>query len=198
MVGSSWELFRSIEFGWMKRRSLLKFTLGGELSRHFIVQIKFCMSTQEEPEEDTRIVLHFVFSTKPRWFNYSLLFAIFISIVKCLWHRQRVNFNPFELMQWEKDSRKKRRNSSGGGVAFASACIKSQRIIARRKFSWMNEWNYLTIKGIILLIVCQPNFICVSFFSSTASTMHFSFLAAFFWLNTMCFNIWWTFRWVIN
>ncbi|XP_033225268.1 probable G-protein coupled receptor Mth-like 1 isoform X2 [Belonocnema kinseyi] len=23
---------------------------------------------------------------------------------------------------------------------------------------------------------------------------HFSFLAAFFWLNTMCFNIWWTFR----
>ena len=27
--------------------------------------------------------------------------------------------------------------------------------------------------------------------------MHFAFLAAFFWLNTMCFNIWWTFRWVI-
>lgn len=27
-----------------------------------------------------------------------------------------------------------------------------------------------------------------------ASVMHFSFLAAFFWLNTMCFNIWWTFR----
>lgn len=27
-----------------------------------------------------------------------------------------------------------------------------------------------------------------------ASTMHFFFLAAFFWLNTMCFNIWWTFR----
>lgn len=24
--------------------------------------------------------------------------------------------------------------------------------------------------------------------------MHFFFLAAFFWLNTMCFNIWWTFR----
>ncbi|CAH0554466.1 unnamed protein product [Brassicogethes aeneus] len=24
--------------------------------------------------------------------------------------------------------------------------------------------------------------------------MHFLFLAAFFWLNTMCFNIWWTFR----
>lgn len=27
-----------------------------------------------------------------------------------------------------------------------------------------------------------------------ASIMHFFFLAAFFWLNTMCFNIWWTFR----
>ncbi|KAJ8917861.1 hypothetical protein NQ315_010774 [Exocentrus adspersus] len=27
-----------------------------------------------------------------------------------------------------------------------------------------------------------------------AVCMHFLFLAAFFWLNTMCFNIWWTFR----
>ncbi|XP_050437799.1 probable G-protein coupled receptor Mth-like 1 [Adelges cooleyi] len=27
-----------------------------------------------------------------------------------------------------------------------------------------------------------------------AIVMHFVFLAAFFWLNTMCFNIWWTFR----
>nr|XP_018906508.1 PREDICTED: probable G-protein coupled receptor Mth-like 1 isoform X2 [Bemisia tabaci] len=27
-----------------------------------------------------------------------------------------------------------------------------------------------------------------------AIAMHFLFLAAFFWLNTMCFNIWWTFR----
>lgn len=30
--------------------------------------------------------------------------------------------------------------------------------------------------------------------SSSAYGMHFFFLAAFFWLNTMCFNIWWTFR----
>uniref|UniRef100_A0A182QF14 Uncharacterized protein n=1 Tax=Anopheles farauti TaxID=69004 RepID=A0A182QF14_9DIPT len=28
----------------------------------------------------------------------------------------------------------------------------------------------------------------------SAIMMHFFFLAAFFWLNTMCFNIWWTFR----
>ncbi|XP_063974263.1 probable G-protein coupled receptor Mth-like 1 [Diachasmimorpha longicaudata] len=27
-----------------------------------------------------------------------------------------------------------------------------------------------------------------------AIMVHFFFLAAFFWLNTMCFNIWWTFR----
>ncbi|XP_063239036.1 probable G-protein coupled receptor Mth-like 1 [Bacillus rossius redtenbacheri] len=27
-----------------------------------------------------------------------------------------------------------------------------------------------------------------------ATSTHFMFLAAFFWLNTMCFNIWWTFR----
>ncbi|XP_060528475.1 probable G-protein coupled receptor Mth-like 1 [Cylas formicarius] len=27
-----------------------------------------------------------------------------------------------------------------------------------------------------------------------AVAMHFLFLSAFFWLNTMCFNIWWTFR----
>ncbi|KAF4519769.1 hypothetical protein B566_EDAN010363 [Ephemera danica] len=30
--------------------------------------------------------------------------------------------------------------------------------------------------------------------SSIAVLMHFFFLAAFFWLNAMCFNIWWTFR----
>ncbi|KAL5291399.1 hypothetical protein ACFFRR_010665 [Megaselia abdita] len=29
---------------------------------------------------------------------------------------------------------------------------------------------------------------------SLAVSIHFFFLAAFFWLNTMCFNIWWTFR----
>lgn len=30
--------------------------------------------------------------------------------------------------------------------------------------------------------------------SIIAHLMHFFFLATFFWLNTMCFNIWWTFR----
>lgn len=31
----------------------------------------------------------------------------------------------------------------------------------------------------------------------SAIMAHFFFLAAFFWLNTMCFNIWWTFRYVV-
>lgn len=34
------------------------------------------------------------------------------------------------------------------------------------------------------------------FFLIPAVLMHYFFLAAFFWLNAMCFNIWWTFRWV--
>ena len=36
------------------------------------------------------------------------------------------------------------------------------------------------------------------FVSFSAIAMHFIFLAAFFWLNTMCFNIWWTFRCVTD
>ncbi|GBP93265.1 Probable G-protein coupled receptor Mth-like 1 [Eumeta japonica] len=34
----------------------------------------------------------------------------------------------------------------------------------------------------------------VRVFVCAAVCMHFLFLSAFFWLNTMCFNIWWTFR----
>ncbi|XP_011636122.1 G-protein coupled receptor Mth2-like isoform X3 [Pogonomyrmex barbatus] len=34
-----------------------------------------------------------------------------------------------------------------------------------------------------------PNDICIVF----AFIIHFSFLASFFWLNVMCFDIWWTF-----
>ncbi|XP_076169621.1 uncharacterized protein LOC143147843 isoform X2 [Ptiloglossa arizonensis] len=34
-----------------------------------------------------------------------------------------------------------------------------------------------------------PNFLCIIF----AFVIHFSFLASFFWLNVMCFDIWWTF-----
>ncbi|KAG8234417.1 hypothetical protein J437_LFUL015527 [Ladona fulva] len=34
----------------------------------------------------------------------------------------------------------------------------------------------------------------ISVFFILGVFMHYFFLAAFFWLNTMCFNIWWTFR----
>ncbi|XP_013103544.1 probable G-protein coupled receptor Mth-like 1 [Stomoxys calcitrans] len=40
----------------------------------------------------------------------------------------------------------------------------------------------------------KPLILEVALCQIVASTMHFFFLAAFFWLNTMCFNIWWTFR----
>ncbi|XP_075155410.1 adhesion G-protein coupled receptor methuselah-like 1 [Haematobia irritans] len=40
----------------------------------------------------------------------------------------------------------------------------------------------------------KPLILEVAFCQIVASTMHFFFLSAFFWLNTMCFNIWWTFR----
>ncbi|XP_067008742.2 probable G-protein coupled receptor Mth-like 1 [Anabrus simplex] len=36
----------------------------------------------------------------------------------------------------------------------------------------------------------QPSALCIT----VAVVMHYFFLSAFFWLNTMCFNIWWTFR----
>nr|CAD7197482.1 unnamed protein product [Timema douglasi] len=51
------------------------------------------------------------------------------------------------------------------------------------------------LAGYLLLAIVQlgghnaPPLLC----STLAIAMHFSFLAAFFWLNTMCFNIWWTF-----
>ena len=52
--------------------------------------------------------------------------------------------------------------------------------IAELLFSWIQ-----LSKGMILHeAVCNL----------VASCMHFFFLSAFFWLNTMCFNIWWTFR----
>ncbi|KAL5291400.1 hypothetical protein ACFFRR_010666 [Megaselia abdita] len=49
--------------------------------------------------------------------------------------------------------------------------------------------------GELLLALTQNfgNTIQEVFCSGIASLMHFTFLAAFFWLNTMCFNIWWTF-----
>ncbi|XP_026482527.1 probable G-protein coupled receptor Mth-like 1 [Ctenocephalides felis] len=63
---------------------------------------------------------------------------------------------------------------------------------------WRCQTYYVTclLFGDTLLAVSQlagrdlDAKVCVTI----AILMHFFFLAAFFWLNTMCFNIWWTFR----
>ncbi|KAJ6645899.1 putative G-protein coupled receptor Mth-like 1, partial [Pseudolycoriella hygida] len=63
---------------------------------------------------------------------------------------------------------------------------------------WRCQTYYVVclLVGDLLLAITQifgntiVGFTCFSM----AVCMHFFFLAAFFWLNTMCFNIWWTFR----
>ncbi|KAL7031918.1 hypothetical protein ACKWTF_007172 [Chironomus riparius] len=63
---------------------------------------------------------------------------------------------------------------------------------------WRCQTNYVIclLIGDLLLAITQisgtslhgPSCVII------AHLMHFFFLATFFWLNTMCFNIWWTFR----
>ncbi|XP_075220820.1 putative G-protein coupled receptor Mth-like 1 [Lycorma delicatula] len=63
---------------------------------------------------------------------------------------------------------------------------------------WRCQTNHVAclLLGDLILAIVQlsgnalPPTACVTL----AISMHFLFLAAFFWLNTMCFNIWWTFR----
>lgn len=63
---------------------------------------------------------------------------------------------------------------------------------------WRCQTNYVIclLIGDLLLAITQISGTslhgpaCIIF----AHLMHFFFLATFFWLNTMCFNIWWTFR----
>ncbi|ALC48882.1 mthl1 [Drosophila busckii] len=56
---------------------------------------------------------------------------------------------------------------------------------------------FCLLLGKILLVMVELNTALVPGTHScllVATGMHFFFLSAFFWLNTMCFNIWWTFR----
>ncbi|XP_070162887.1 G-protein coupled receptor Mth2 isoform X2 [Polyergus mexicanus] len=46
---------------------------------------------------------------------------------------------------------------------------------------------------LVMLQLTQPNAIAYSVCIILAFVIHFSFLASFFWLNVMCFDIWWTF-----
>lgn len=70
---------------------------------------------------------------------------------------------------------------------------------ARKLFCGMREWisradAFDWISPIICTIFNNDLHYTLHFFSVTAIMAHFCFLATFFWLNTMCFNIWWTFR----
>lgn len=60
------------------------------------------------------------------------------------------------------------------------------------------QTNYVIclLIGDFLLAITQLSGDSISGFACIliAHLMHFFFLATFFWLNTMCFNIWWTFR----
>jgi G protein-coupled receptor Mth (Methuselah protein) len=60
------------------------------------------------------------------------------------------------------------------------------------------QTNYVIclLIGDLLLAITQLSGNSISGFACIliAHLMHFFFLATFFWLNTMCFNIWWTFR----
>lgn len=66
---------------------------------------------------------------------------------------------------------------------------------------WKCQTNYIAclLVGEFLLAITQLSSkeSMGSFCFIIAIVMHFFFLAAFFWLNTMCFNIWWTFRYVV-
>uniref|UniRef100_A0A2M4BHU4 Putative g-protein coupled receptor mth-like 1 n=2 Tax=Anopheles marajoara TaxID=58244 RepID=A0A2M4BHU4_9DIPT len=63
---------------------------------------------------------------------------------------------------------------------------------------WRCQTHYVAclLVGDLLLAITQLSGTSITGPGCTmiAIMMHFFFLAAFFWLNTMCFNIWWTFR----
>lgn len=85
-------------------------------------------------------------------------------------------------------------------VFFLAATLLASCLLpaAYHQLHWRCQTNYVAslMLGDLFLAITQVSGaalagpFCVVF----AVLMHFLFLAAFFWLNTMCFNIWWTFR----
>ncbi|XP_034230966.1 probable G-protein coupled receptor Mth-like 1 [Thrips palmi] len=85
-------------------------------------------------------------------------------------------------------------------VFFLAATLLASCLLpaAYHQLHWRCQTNYVAslMLGDLFLAVTQVSGdalqgpFCIIF----AILMHFLFLAAFFWLNTMCFNIWWTFR----
>ncbi|XP_049867187.1 probable G-protein coupled receptor Mth-like 1 [Pectinophora gossypiella] len=86
------------------------------------------------------------------------------------------------------------------GAAFLAATLAAGFALpaAHHALHWRCQTHYVAalMLGDALLAATQlageavPPTLC----RALAVCMHFLFLSAFFWLNTMCFNIWWTFR----
>ncbi|XP_075992929.1 putative G-protein coupled receptor Mth-like 1 [Anticarsia gemmatalis] len=86
------------------------------------------------------------------------------------------------------------------GAAFLAATLAAGFALpaAHHALHWRCQTHYVAalMLGDVLLAATQlasdqvPGPLC----RALAVCMHFLFLSAFFWLNTMCFNIWWTFR----
>ncbi|XP_049803782.1 probable G-protein coupled receptor Mth-like 1 [Schistocerca nitens] len=80
----------------------------------------------------------------------------------------------------------------------ATLCAGSLLPAASHALHWRCQTCYVAclLVGDVLLAATQMSdawgrgLLCFL----VAIAMHFFFLAAFFWLNTMCINIWWTFR----
>lgn len=89
----------------------------------------------------------------------------------------------------------------GLSVVFLAATLVAGSLLpaSHHVLHWRCQTNHvgcLLVGDVILCIVQSlgnrkpPESLCLSM----ALGMYFFFLSAFFWLNTMCFNIWWTFR----
>lgn len=80
-------------------------------------------------------------------------------------------------------------------ATLAAGCLRPS---SHHMLHWKCQTGHVSclLLGDVLLAVTQLSGDRVSggFCFTFAVCMHFFFLAAFFWLNTMCFNIWWTFR----
>ncbi|XP_058453499.1 probable G-protein coupled receptor Mth-like 1 isoform X1 [Malaya genurostris] len=85
-------------------------------------------------------------------------------------------------------------------VIFLAATLATGYLVTSQHhvLHWRCQTHYvacLLIGDLFLAIVqLSGNSITGPACTMIAIMMHFFFLAAFFWLNTMCFNIWWTFR----
>lgn len=86
------------------------------------------------------------------------------------------------------------------GACFLLATLLASRLLPAQHHALhgrcQSRYVFTLMLGDVLLSVTQlagdevPPVPC----KVLAVCMHFLFLSAFFWLNTMCFNIWWTFR----